>query len=686
MWFPNRVRQRSHAFILAACGFCAVGLCLLLNLIWPSLFEVIELRTVDQRFLARPWIAVSTNRELEKSEELVMIDYDDAAADKHGLGRWPWDRRVHAELIDWLTNAGARMVVLDLLFNHRTRDPKEDSRLAQSTARAGNVVYPFVFQPVREDKAGDVSREFASAHILQGRVTGSGEIPGVGALILPIPELTARAFALGHILRTPDIDGVLRRVPMIYAIKGGFVPALALSAAFKDLQVDPASLIVERGRAIRFKTRAEEEIVVPIDKEGRAWINYAGPWATRFVHYPYSWLLDQFPSLAVGKEAVQRFKNKLVIVANLTIGSGDQGATPFERDMPLGEVHLHLLNMLQTRQFLASATWSQSAASIAVPNLILIAASLAGGATLILSVFVVIFGAYLYVLQHAFNAGLILPYTIPALSMTVSLILLLCARFLIVDRDRRRIQEILDRYLPVGTKRQIRRNPHRIEELLAARTRELTIMFADIEGFSAFCKDTHPKKVQDVLRKYLSTFTDIVRAHGGTLDKYLGDGLLAFFGDADPELADDIGREKDIERQAANAVLAGIHMQRAMIELNRAWKFNGEEEHRARIGINTGYVTVGNLGTEHVWAYTVVGNEVNKAQRLESKCQPGGLLLGKKTYALARSQNVIDFDIEPTAEEIHGFGVVRDLYRISPEMVGRLGRAPGGAIASRGLE
>src|SRR5262249_17743870 len=154
------------------------------------------------------------------------------------------------------------------------------------------------------------------------------------------------------------------------------------------------------------------------------------------------------------------------------------------------------------------------------------------------------------------------------------------------------------------------------------------------KSFSDFCQNAHPSKVQQVLKTYLTTFTDIIWAHGGTVDRYIGDGILAFFGDADPSTDSETVRRKYVEMQAANAVLAGFAMQRVMLKLNREWKSNGDEEHLVRIGINTGYVTVGNLGTEQLWDYTIVGSEANKAQRLETKCQPGGLFLGKKTYTL----------------------------------------------------
>src|SRR5215813_6189283 len=635
MLFQHHVRQWSHAWVLFGCALAAGVLPTAIESIFPGIFDPVELWTVDRRFQVRADLSRLPNPGQARSNDVVEIDYDDLAARKHQLGRWPWDRRVHARLIDWLKEAGARIVVVDLLFNHATRDPREDPALIEATKRAGNVIYPFLFRPVSEEKAGDAFRQRTKSFLFEGKVYGVGEICGVGGLILPIPGLVDSAFALGHILRTPDTDGVLRRIPLICAVKGGFVPALALAAAFKNMSVDPTSLVIERGRALRFKQLDGEEVIVPIDKEGRTWINYAGPWATRFTHVGYSWLLDQLESRATEIEATKLFKGKTVVVANLTTGAGDQGGVPFERDFPFGEVHLHLLNMLATRQFLRDAKPAEVIAAMSVPLITITGAALAGGAGVILPVFTVALGLYIAALQYMFDRGVILPAVTPILAMTMGLVFLMATRFFIVERERRRVQDILDHYLPTGTKKQIRQNPQRIAELLKARTCELTIMFTDIKGFSDFCNNAHPDKVQQVLKSYLTRFTDTIWAYGGTVDRYIGDGILAFFGDADPDSDSEFDRQKYVELQAANAVLAGVAMQRIMLELNRQWRSNGDEEHLVRIGINTGFVTVGNLGTDHLWDYTVVGTEANKAQRLESKCQPGGLLLGKKTYALA---------------------------------------------------
>lgn len=671
MLFPHRVRRRSHAFALLACGAIAVALPLLLDVSWPGLLEPVELWTVDRRFRLRPLLPVSGNPSQVESDTLVSVDYDERAS--QSLGRWPWDRRLHLQVIDWLREAGARAIVLDILFAYPGRDPADDQALAEVSRRAGNVIHPVAFRPVTERESSEAFRLAAPQHLPQAEVHGIGDLPGAGELWLPLPGLIETAGALGHIVRTPDSDGILRRIPLVYSVKGGFVPALALAGAFVHMDVDPASLRIERGHAIRFKPRHGEEVVVPIDTKGRAWINYAGPWGQRFLHYPYSWLFDQLNS-AEGKAHLPAwFKDKSVVVTNLSTGLSDQGATPFDHNAPLGEVHLHLLNTLLTKQFLRDATPVESALSLGSPLLLLTVAALAGGPGVILPAYAVGLGGYLIALQRAFNdGGIILPAVSPVLALTLGLILLLAARFFIVDRERLRFQSALRACLPPQTVREIHRSPDRVPQLLAGRRRELTILFADIRGFSAFCQRSDPLEIQRVLREYLTAMTEILRAYGGTLDKYMGDGILAFFGDAEPEGGGEEAQETRVERQAANAVRAGLAMQTKMTELNARWQSQGREPHLIRIGINTGAVTVGNLGTEHLWDYTVVGTEVNKAQRLESAAEPGGLLLARRTYALARRQGVLPEELQAKAATLKGLGEEADLYSVPPEVVGRI--------------
>ena len=708
--FVPREWKWSYLTTIFACSVIAIGLPLLLNLMRPTLLEPIELWTVDLRFQHRPPLPVSDDPSQDRSGTVVAFDYDDRAAYAYGLGRWPWDRRVHALVLDLLSKSGARAVLVDLLFDHAAANPAEDRALVEATQKAGMVYYPIALRPAPQGESVKLVRFPAPRHLLQAQVQGFGEVPAAGDVTLPLPGLLETSRGLGHIQRTADRDGVVRRVPLLYTFKGGFLPSLALATAIRQLDVDPASVRIDRGRTIRFKPRKGEVVVIPIDEQGRTWINYAGPWGARFHHYPYSWILDQLKSaqveakppdrfkgkkgkvksakgkdrgadlfkgkikLAQGEASMpDRFKGKIVVLSNLTTGSGSRMATPFEGDFPSGEFHAQLLNMLLQRQFLRDATGGESALCLGMPVLLLTGAALTGGPWVVPVGFIAILGSYLFALQLVFNkAGVILPVVNPILALSFAPILLLVARYRFVDREREQFQSVLGGFLPPQTIKAIRENPQTIPRLLAGRTRELTIFFADVKGFTAFCKRADPLQIQRILRDYLTDMTIILRGYGGTLDKYMGDGIMAFFGDAEPEGGGEDAEERRVERNAANAVRAGLAMQKKMTELNLRWLSQGQEPHLIRVGINTGFVTVGNLGTEYLWDYTVIGPEVNKAQRLESAAEAGALLLARRTYALARNQGVLPDDLPPCTFALKGIGEETDLYAVPAELVAQL--------------
>lgn len=670
--FPHRARRWTHAALLLGCGLVAVAAPWLVEWGWPRLLEPVELWTVDVRFRLRPPLPVAApSPEDGKSDAVAIIDYDDAAARRYGLGRWPWDRRVHAQVVRWLHEWGARAVLMDLVFEHPVREV-EDRALAQATAEAGNVFYPVLIHLGREAAGNLGSPEIPPAHLFRPGSAPAGALPAADAWSLPLPLLAERAAGFGHIRRAVDSDGILRRLPVAYRTPNGFIPALSLAVALRHLGVDPATVRIEPGVALRFAVRGEE-VAVPVDRQGRMWINYAGLWGKRFLHFPYSWMLEQAAEPEGRAELAALFKGRSVVVANLTTAAGDQGPVPFQQNFVFSEMHLHVLNMVLTRQFLRDATPREALLLTALPALALTAVALVGGPAVILPSFLAALGAMLLAAQRAFDGGVVVPAVPPAIALVAALVLLLAARFLIVDRERWRFLSVLGSCLPPQTIREIRHNPHRISDLLAGRRRELTVLFADLRGFSTWCMTAQPLVVQQLLHEYLSAMSTVLRQAGGTLDKYMGDGIMAFFGDAEPE--DDTDAEARVARNAANAVRAALGMQRQMATLNERWQGRAVPSGKPmllRIGVNTGEVTVGNLGTSYLWDYTVVGPEVNKAQRLESAADPGGVLLSGRTYRLARAQGLLPEDLPRVTRTLKGLGEESDLYAVAPDMVSRL--------------
>ncbi len=679
MLFKKQTWHWPHIVALISCGVVALLIPIVIEYYGDSNpLEQFEFKAVDMRFKRRPHAAVlepvpSPDGSAQTvSNAIVALDYDARASGELGLGRWPWDRRVHAQVFDMLKQAGARSVLVDIVFDYPVKDPAEDKAMIEATRRAGNVILPVLFQ---DSKRSGTDEFFTKAprHLMHAEVEGTGEIPGLKDLVLPMPGLIDAAAGLGHIQST-TVGGAMRRTPLLYATKGGFVPSIALVAAFRDLEVDPTSIRVERGKAIHFKPRLSDEVSIPINKNGRAWINYAGKWSERFVHYPYSWVITQMKSPAHRTRVLSLFKDKHVLLSNLTTTSGsDFIATPFDEEFPASEAYLHILNMILTKQFLRNATTGEIVMCYGLPVALVTASALAGGPTIIIPTFFVVASMYIFIIQHMFNAqSAVLPAVGPLMSLVLGMVFLLLTRFFIVDRERVRFQSVLGTCLPPHTLKIIKDSPGLVATLLAGHSRELVILFADIKGFSVFCKKADALQIQRVLRDYLTAMTAIILEHGGTLDKYMGDGIMAFFGDAEPEGSGEAAEEDRVERNAASAVRAALAMQRKMAELNASWMSLGQEPHLIRIGINTGVVTVGNLGTEYLMDYTVIGPEVNKAQRLESVAEPGGILLARRTYALARKQGVLPEDLPPKVVTLKGIGEEPDAYPVPPEIVAQL--------------
>src|SRR5207247_8818841 len=211
--FVPREWKWSYLTTIFACSVIAIGLPLLLNLMRPTLLEPIELWTVDLRFQHRPPLPVSDDPSQDRSGTVVAFDYDDRAAYAYGLGRWPWDRRVHAQVFDLLSKSGARAVLVDLLFDHAAANPAEDRALVEATQKAGMVYYPIALRPAPQGESLKLVRFSAPRHLLQAQVQGFGEIPVADDVTLPVPGFVPSCTGLGDLPRRDQLAGAVSRAP-----------------------------------------------------------------------------------------------------------------------------------------------------------------------------------------------------------------------------------------------------------------------------------------------------------------------------------------------------------------------------------------------------------------------------------------------------------------------------------------
>ncbi len=582
-----------------------------------ALIETFERKTVDYRFRALGDQGVA-------SDEIVLVAIDDASLKtlEPAVGRWPWPRDVHAVLLDYLARAGARLVVFDLLFTERDAAyPEGDEELARATAASGRVVQA-VYLGRRQ--TGDLEAGLLDRFSLPR----AGEFDVFAGADLPLPAIARGACALGHVTTALDADGPWRRYMLLAAHGDRLVPSLALAAALaaRDLGLE-AIEIGEREVSIA-GTR------VPLDADWRLPIWFQGGPGT-YRKSSYGELFFSELQIAEGEPPgldPALFAGKIVIVGLSAAGLHDLFTTPYsggrgESGAGLGamqgfEIHAHVLDALLHGRFLLHAPPWQTI------GLVLLAAAavvgLALGARLRLAVpgLALVPVLYLGLVFWDFGKRYELPVVPVLLSWAIAVVLGLVYQYGVESAEKRKVKRIFSRYASPDVYAELLANPAAAE--LGGTRRVMTVLFSDLRGFTSFSETRPPEEVIEQLNEYFAAMVEEIFAHHGTVDKFVGDVVMALFGAPldDPDHADD-------------AVRCALAMQRRLRQLNADWARRGRAELESGIGIHSGEMLAGNLGSERIQSYTVIGDNVNLASRIESLTKQHGaeILVSEATAA-----------------------------------------------------
>ncbi len=497
-----------------------------------------------------------TNRAPDPS--ILIVAIDDASISS--VGRWPWDRSVHADLIRKLTNAGASVIAYDVNFSE-AQDAKNDGDLAEAIASAHRFALPI---ELKLDERADGTLAYDAERTLR-----------------PIPDLAHAATALGHTNMPPDADGVVRRVPISVADRSGAngIPSFAnVMAALAD--------------------RTPNLGGAPLDVGNRIVVRFDGP--------PHG----TFPTISAadvlsGRADLSIVRNKIVLVGSTATDLHDEYLVPTSDGVPMPgvEIHASLLDTLLKRDWLAPIPpWALA--------LLLVAIGLAFGWIIprtrqrwSAAAAIIAWIAIVVVASIAFDRGTIIDVFWPTLAIILVYGGVTLERRIAAERHRRWMKGLLTRYVSPAIVDEILRNPDRLR--LGGERREMTVLFSDIRGFTAISEATPPEELVRYLNAYLGRMTDIIFEHVGVLDKYVGDAVMAFW-----------NAPLDQPDHARHACLAALAMRDALRGMNAKHVF-GSHTFRIGIGINTGDMVVGNMGGEVHTDYTVIGDSVNLASRLE---------------------------------------------------------------------
>lgn len=586
--------------------------------------------------------------------DIVIVDVDESSLAE--LGRWPWPRTHFARLVDELVQ---RQRVAAIGFDFVFAEPDQGAwPLLKALAQSDPALAE---QLPRWRQTTDNDAVFAKA--LQGRpvVLGyylSNDRGGVRVGALPQPllalppgaphirlpqwsgfganvsSLQTAAPAAGFFNAWPDDDGVVRSVPALARVDQQLQPSLALALARMAAgspAVEPVWVpvvgregVVDLVALKLIPQDGSAASLLALDENGGLRVPYRGRGGKvggAFRYVPAAALL-------AGQLPAADLSGKLVLIGSSAPGLADLRSTPVNAAMPGVEVHANLLAGMLDGRLPQRPDWAPGyeVALILVSLLLaaLVATQLAGrwamvgaaalGAALVMS--------NLLAYSHA---GLVLPV---ATALVLSAILFFGAVSVSYVREwegRRSLVRLFSSYLPPDRARALARDPQ--AQNLEAENRELTILFCDLRGFTSLAENLPPLALRDLLNQYLSTATAIVHQHGGTLDKFIGDAVMAFWGAPQPQ-AD----------HAARAVRAAMALAQGTIPLNETLRARGLPEVGYGIGVATGVVCVGDLGSSARRAYTAVGDAVNLAARLESQTRQAGvgLLVSDTTCHAAR--------------------------------------------------
>jgi len=608
--FQSAIKKPVYLIVILAVSIAATGLLFAFGVIryWDrALYD----QCVNQRVFSG---------HVAKNPLIAAIDLNDASIE--ALGEQIDTRQVFVDILDVLAQSNAS-VALDFLFQHEKQndaDFVDAIEWAENTVIAALAVDKKIMNqpslPYRE--LTEEERLMLADHVWQIKVNKKGKIPEAGTFLLPFPALIKAAGAIGHINMDPDTDGVYRRVPLLYEWEDGYIPSLGLAAAVLYLGIPIESIELKAGAHLVLPLSEKEEIRIPIDEQGRMLVPYTEAWANDTRRISFHTVAeaknddDMFDAIFSG------LNGRIALLAEISTTQKDYGPTSFERLFPLSGIHAEvlggILDGLEKRAFIGWASLSFKILAL----LLLFAA-----ASLFISIrkdLLFHFGFLLTLLIFSFltllrwqNNAISSWFAFPVVFLFFLWLSAFLNRLFVRYREQLLLHNALSRYFPNALAERIMREGK--TELIPV-YKELTILFSDISGFTKWSSDKSPKDVHDFLSDYLESMAKIIFDHGGTVDKFMGDGILAFFGDP-----------FDMENHTEQCIRAAIAMQKKVSVLAEKWKPVVDIDLKVRIGINTGNVIVGNLGNKTRIEYTVIGAAVNLAQRMESNAPVGGILV-----------------------------------------------------------
>ena len=632
-WFTRRIGYARLLCLALLIGFAA------LRVADPAPVEEIRVRTFDFFQRIEP-------RQKTAAKPVTIVDIDDKSLEK--FGQWPWPRTRIADLITELTRLGAVVIAFDAVFSEPDRlnpadaadtfrNLDEDTRAKLRALPSNDEIFAEAIRNSRVVLGESGAAEELAALDKTLPVTGLAmlgeepqrfmfEFPG---LLRNTKVLEHAAAGRGLFTIKPERDGIVRRVPMIMLAQGQTMPSLS----FEMLRVATGSgTILIKSEKTGIKSLGIKGFQLPTDGNGQLWVHYARQDPSLYV--PVTNVLEK-------TVAPEMIAGKLVLIGTSAVGLNDIKTTPVSQNMPGVEIHAQILESALTGDVISQPVYGiavEFATALLFGLLVIAFAPQFGPVTLValgaaFASMLIGMSVYFYTQNR-----LLIDFTYPLMSTTAVYLTLIFSSFVREQAQRRQIRSAFGQYLSPALVEQLAQSPEKL--VLGGEEREMTIMFSDMRGFTSISETykNDPQGLTALMNRFLTPLTNAILNRKGTIDKYMGDAIMAFWNapldDKDHEL---------------NACEAALDMLERVDELNQAREQEAKEEGRpfiplnVGVGLNTGICVVGNMGSDMRFDYSVFGDSVNLASRLEGQSKEYGfpIIVGSKTALAVKDKFAI---------------------------------------------
>ncbi|MFC2061637.1 CHASE2 domain-containing protein [Elusimicrobiota bacterium] len=583
----------------------------------------LELKSLDLRFIIRGPNPLS--------DKVFLVAIDDESISPKVLGRWPWRRAYMALFVDMMMPYELDALVFDILFTEPSEDfPEDDLMLAEQAALMKKSFFPFFCIPETTKKSRGYSENLnpIDKKIIEkisfGKASNFKKPHFIKArnLVMPISLLGSSARSTGYVNASPDRDGITRRIPLVMQYKDYIVPNVAFEVVLKSLGVKREAIKIFPGKYIIIKND-ERVIKIPVDRKCRMLVNHAGDFTSENIpSATFVGITSSNEAIISGEKPpvdLRKLKDKIVFLGLTATGTSDLNPTPFTPIFPMvGFLTTASSNILR-EDFLTSAPGWLNWLLIMLTGLF--ASSLTIRFRAIPSaVLNIVFMAVYFVISYAFfRNNYVINTFYPFLSVGLSYAGITVYRFTGEEQDKKAIRHMFQRYVSSQVVDVLLSHPGDIK--LGGERKRLTVFFSDIRGFTTISEDMPPEGVVSILNEYLNEMIDIIFKYQGTLDKFIGDAIMAVW-----------GAPVEQKNHAELAMRAAIEMQEKLTELQEQWEKEGKKKIYVGMGLNTGDVVVGNMGSDQFADYTVIGDNVNLSARLEEIAGKGQILITEATY------------------------------------------------------